>query len=69
VTEPWKQKRGKGAARLTEVIRARIDPATAERIDLACLALQEPLCEFVRRALADRLSKAEGLIRNGEAPR
>lgn len=59
MTEGWKQARRSGRSRRTEFVRARVDPAFADRLDFACLRAGLPMSEFIRRALAARIEEVE----------
>ena len=64
----WRQTRARGPGRKSEVAKARIDPALADRIDRACLHLGEPPAEFTRRALVMRLEAVEAANGPHNAP-
>lgn len=56
----YRRERRKGDERLTEPLFSRVSAELAERADLASLKVGEPLCVFVRRAVAARVAAVEG---------
>lgn len=57
MTEHKPATRQTGATRRSELLRARIAPDFAERVDRACLATGESQSEFVRIAVDERLAR------------